>query len=475
MDNIEASRYDAGTAYLTVDGHQVNFRDPYVYKTADYGKTWTLITGGIPHNMLSYAHCVREDPVRKGLLYLGTEGGLYVSFDDGKNWQPLQSGLPHAPVYWLTVQERFHDLAVATYGRGFWILDDITALEQFTPEIGAAKAHLFAPRDAYRFREVVQPAAVEYDPSTGKNPQYGASINFFLKSNLGEKDVAKLTITDADGKKVREYECHAPQPVAAEAQKHDTDDGLPEVEPPPCEAKQGINRVWWDLRSERTTEVRLRTTPLYAPDVPFGPEGWRKIPAIGRLSLLVLPGTYNVTLTVGEEKFTQKLTVLKDPHTAGSDSDVQAQTRLQTALFDEMNALAATVNQIESLRAQLISLGKELGTEDAAKPVHKAADDLGEKLAAIEGTLLQLKLTGRGQDDCRWAPMLVQKVAYLFSQLDGNADFPPTTQQTAVQEELKQRGDKAAADFQQLLGTDLAGFNTMLREHNIGNIYLKKP
>src|SRR3989442_3772389 len=93
--------------------------DPFVYKTADYGKTWTLITNGIPHNMLSYAHCVREDPVRKGLLYLGTEGGLYVSFDDGKNWQPLQSGLPHAPVYWLTVQERFNDLAVATYGRGF--------------------------------------------------------------------------------------------------------------------------------------------------------------------------------------------------------------------------------------------------------------------------------------------------------------------------------------------------------------------
>ena len=475
VGNIEASRYDAGTAYLAVDGHQVNFRDPFVYKTADYGKTWALITGGLPHNMLSYAHCVREDPVRKGLLYLGTEGDLYVSFDDGKNWQPLQAGLPHAPVYWLAIQERFHDLAVATYGRGFWILDDITPFQQLTPEIASAKVHLFAPRDAYRFKEVVQPAAVEYDPSTGKNPPYGAPINFYLKANLGEKEVAKLTITDAEGKKVREIECRAPKPGASEAKKTSEEEEHPDSDPPPCEVKAGINRVWWDLRSDRTTQIQLRTTPLYAPDVPFGPEGWRKPPAMARLAVLALPGTYSVTLTVGEANFTQKLTVLKDPRTAGSESDVQAQTRVQTALYNQMNAMSATVNQIESLRAQLVALGKELGTDDASKPLRKGADDLGEQLAGIEGTLLQLKLTGRGQDDCRWAPMLLQKVDYLFNQLDSSADFPPTTQQTAVQEELKRRGDKAAADFQQLVGKDLAAFNAMLREHNIGNIYLKTP
>ena len=475
VDNIEASRFNAGTAYLTVDGHQVNMRDPYVYKTADYGKTWTLITTGIPHNMLSYAHCVREDPARQGLLYLGTEGGAYVSFDDGKNWQPLQNGLPHAPVYWLTVQERFHDLVAATYGRGFWILDDITALEQFTPEVGAKKAHLFAPRDAYRFKEVAQPAAVEYDPTTGKNPPYGASINFYLKSNLGEKETAKLTITDAGGKKVREIECHAAKPNAAEAKKPEPDEGFPDVEPPACETKQGINRYWWDLRTERSTEIKLRTTPVYAPDVPFGPEGWRKVPAVGRLAVLVAPGTYNVTLGVGEEKFTQKLTVVKDPHTTGSESDVQAQLRVQTALYEEMSALGATVNQTESLRAQLVAFEKELGTDESAKPIRKAADELGEKLAGIEGSLLQLRLTGRGQDDCRWAPMLLQKVGYLFSQLDSSADFTPTTQQIAVQEELKARGDKATQGFQALAGKELAAFNAMLREHNIGNIYLKTP
>jgi photosystem II stability/assembly factor-like uncharacterized protein len=474
VDNIEASRYDAGTAYLTVDGHQVNNRDPWVYKTADYGKSWTLITNGIPHNMLSYAHCVREDPVRKGLLYLGTEGGLFVSFDDGKNWQPLQSGLPHAPVYWLTVQERFHDLAVATYGRGFYILDDITPLQQWTPDVAAAKAHLFAPRDVYRFQGVSQPAAVFYDPTAGKNPPYGAPINIYLKSDLGEKDKAKLTISDAAGKTVREIECHGAKKDAGGTETN-AEDFFGDSEPPACELKVGINRYWWDLNGERTAEIHLRTTPLYAPDVPFEKDGWRKPPAIGRLSVPVVPGAYSVTFTLGDEKFTQKLTVLKDPHTTGTEADIEVQARVQTALYSEMNALSGTVNQIESMRAQLVALGKELGTDDAAKPTRKAAEDLGEKLSNVEGELLQLKLTGRGQDDCRWAPMLLQKINYLANQLGSTADFPPTTQQSAVQELLKQEGDKAAADFQEVLTKDVAAFNAMLREHSIGNIYLKTP
>ena len=455
--------------------HQVNNRDPWVFKTTDYGKTWTNITHGIPHNMLSYAHCVREDPVRKGLLYLGTEGGLYVSFDDGKNWQPLQTGLPHAPVYWLTVQERFHDLAVATYGRGFWILDDITPLEQLSPQVSAANAHLFAPRDAYRFQSPSQPAAPDYDPTTGKNPPYGASINFYLKENLKEKEVAKLAFKDAAGKTVREIECHAAKAGSEKTDESAVDEDDPDPDPSPCEVKAGINRFWWDLRTERSTLMKLRTTPLYAPDVPLGPEGWRKNPAFGRLSVLVPPGSYTVVLAAAGQTLTQKLNVLKDPHTAGSEADIQAQLKVQTALWDETNTLGATVNQIESLRAQLVAFEKELGASDASKSIRKAADDLAEKLVAVEGRLLQLKLTGRGQDDCRWAPMLLHKIAYLSNQLDGTADFPPTTQQAAVQQMLKEQGDKAQQEFQQLLATDVAAFNAMLRTQGIPNIITNAP
>ena len=480
VSNIEASRYDAGTAYLTVDFHQVDNRDPFVYKTADYGKTWTAITNGIPHTPLSYAHCIREDPVRKGLLYLGTENALYVSFDDGKNWQALQSMLPHAPVYWIAVQERFHDLVVATYGRGFWILDDLTPLEQLVPEVVASNAHLFAPRAAYRFRPVSEPEAVSYDPTAGQNVPYGAAINFYLRSKLDEKDQARITISDSSGKTVRELKCSPPKPEgtpppAAPPGPGEEGGGAGGAGTPPCEALPGINRVWWNLRSEPGTEIRLTTRPLYAPDVPLGPAGWRPVPGVGRISLLAPPGTYTVKLTVGGQEFTQKLNVLKDPHSTGTESDIEAQTKLVSALREEMNTLAASVNQIESLRVQLTSLENQLGTDDTAKAIRKAADGLADKLIGVEGNLLQLKLTGRGQDGTRWAPMLLQKISYLAAEVGGSSDFSPTTQQEAVEELLKQQGDKYQEEFKQLVSKDVAAFNAMLREKNIPNIIIKTP
>jgi hypothetical protein len=479
VSNIEASRYDAGAAYITVDFHQMNNRDPFVYRTTDYGKTWTAITNGIPHSMLSYAHCIREDPVRKGLLYLGTENALYVSFDDGKNWQPLQSSLPHAPVYWIAVQERFHDLALATYGRGFWILDDLTPLQQLTQEVLSANAHLFAPRDSYRFRPVSQPAAVSYDPTAGHNPPYGAAINFYLKSKLGEKDKAKLTVSDASGKVVREVECRAPRaegarPAAGPGGPGGGGGGEGGPGGRPCEAKPGINRYWWDLRFEQSTEIKLRNSPLYAPDVTVGPEGWRPTPSIGRLSLLAPPATYTVTLTLGGEKFSQRLNVLKDPHSSGTEGDIQTQTKLLTALRDEMNTIAESVNQTESIRAQIANLEKVLGTDDASKTVRKAAEELADKLAENEGKVLQLKATGRGQDDVRWPPMLLQKISYLAGEV-GSSDFPPTTQQVAVQEELKQQAEKYLQEYQQVVGKDVAAFNGMLKEKDIPNIIAKTP
>lgn len=477
VSNIEASRYDAGTAYITVDFHQMNNRDPFVYKTADYGATWTAISAGIPHSMLSYAHCIREDPVRKGLLYLGTENALYVSFDDGKNWQPLQNNLPHAPVYWIAVQERFHDLALATYGRGFWILDDLTPLQQLNPDVLASSAHLFAPRDAYRFRAIAQPASVFYDPTAGQNPPYGASINFFLKSQLGEKDRVKIIISDPAGQTVREITCHEPKsdgppsPAAA---------GAGEENPfgrsgatPPCEAKPGINRVWWNLRSEPGKQIQLRMKPMYGPDLPLGPEGWRSS-SITRMSLLVPPATYTVKLSIGGQEFTQKLNVLKDPHSTGTAADIETQTKLLSSLLDEMNTLAESVNQIESIRAQLATIEKQFGSTDSSAAMRKASADLADKFVGVEGKLLQLKSTGTGQDDVRWAPMLLTKINYLANQIS-SSDFPPTTQQAALQEELKQQGDKLQQQFRELMETDLAAFNAMLRERNVPNIGVKMP
>src|SRR5216110_2174926 len=197
VSNIEASRYNAGTAYITVDGHQVNNRDPWIYKTTDYGKTWKLITNGIPHSMLSYAHCVREDPKRQGLLYVGTENGIYVSYDDGENWEPLQFNLPHAPVYWITIQERFNDLVISTYGRGFWILDDITPIQQMTAQVKSSNSNLFPVHATYRFRGITVPYASADDPTAGQNPPYGAAINYYLKS--APRGDVSIKILDAQG------------------------------------------------------------------------------------------------------------------------------------------------------------------------------------------------------------------------------------------------------------------------------------
>src|SRR5437899_3618544 len=152
ISNIEPSRFDAATAYISVDLHELDDLDPYIYKTSDYGKSWARISDALPRSPLSFVHMVAEDPVRRGLLYAGTESGVYVTMDDGAHWLPLQTNLPHAPVSWVAVQPHFHDLVVATYGRGLWILDDVSPLEQLDGATLAGRVRLFAPRPAFRFR-----------------------------------------------------------------------------------------------------------------------------------------------------------------------------------------------------------------------------------------------------------------------------------------------------------------------------------
>src|ERR1041385_5116815 len=278
VSNIEPSRYNAGTAYITVDGHQVNNRDPWIYKTTDFGKTWKLIVNGIPKSMLSYAHCVREDPTRQGLLYVGTENGIYVSYNDGEAWEPLQFNLPHAPVYWITVQEHFNDLVISTYGRGFWILDDITPIQQMTDAVRSSGVHLFPPHPTYRFRQGTVPVTMSDDPSAGQNPPYGAAINYYLKT--APSGDLKIRIEDANKQTVR------------------TLSGTKNA---------GLNRVYWNLEGEPTREVRMRTSPAYAAEGRVGPDGTRTAPGAPRLSLLLPPGNYTVKLSVGAQEFSQPL------------------------------------------------------------------------------------------------------------------------------------------------------------------------
>ena len=450
VSSIAPSRYDAATAYATVDFHQVNNRDPFVYKTADYGATWRAITTGIPTSMLSYVHWLEEDPVRRGLLYLGTENAIYVSFDDGDHWQPLQTNLPHAPVYGIVVQEHFNDLVIGTYGRGFWILDDITPLQQLTPEVLASAAHLFSPRAAYRFRDVTPISAQADEPSAGENPPYGASINYYLQA--ASADAVTITILDEQGAVVRTLA--GPQ-------------------------ASGLNRLYWDLRYEPSKAIRMRTSPLYAPDVTVGPEGWRPVPgrsglpaALGReqLSILAPPGTYTVQLGVGGQQLRQTLEVRKDPHSAGTEADIQAQMTMLFDLRRELESAVDVVNQIELVRGQIANLVQVV--EDEA--ITEAGGELDQKLIALEGNLVELRETGRGQDSIRWGPQLISHFQNVATGL-ASADFRPTNQQVEVQTLLQERLRTHVNQLNGLLSNDLSAFNELLRTRNVSNIIAQVP
>ncbi|HEX9164545.1 MAG TPA: hypothetical protein VF862_01440 [Gemmatimonadales bacterium] len=434
VSNIAASRHDAGTAYVTVDGHQVNNRDPWIYRTADYGKTWKLIVAGIPKTPLSYVHWVREDPVRRGLLYAGTENAVYLSFDDGGQWHELQGNLPHAPVHDITVQERFNDLVIATYGRGLWIMDDITPLQQLTTEVMARPAHLFGLRPAWRFRVAEPPYAPMYDPVTGENPPLGAVINYWLKAKA---DSVAITVLDASGTTVKTL--------------------AGTTEP-------GLNRVTWDLLTERSKEPRVRVAPLYAPERAVPAEG-APSPTLDRVRMLVPPGRYTVRLVVAGQELTQTLEVRKDPNTPGTEADIAQQAAFWLEVKGDLERTIEMANALETVRYQLAALKTVVTVAD----VKGAADTLEQQLVAVEEQLAQLRTTERGQDLIRYPAKLGEKLVYLARDVS-STDNAPTQAQRDVAAVLRERLTAAKADYDRVMGRDVAAFNLLLRDRGLAGI-----
>jgi hypothetical protein len=461
VSNIEPSRYERGACYITVDFHQVNDFEPYVYKTSNYGKNWKLISSDIPKGVLSFAHCVREDPVRKGLLYVGTENALYVSFNDGKNWVPLQSNLPHAPVHWLVLQEHFCDLVVGTYGRGFWILDDITPLQQLNPEVLDSEIYLFAPRPAYRFRDIEGPTGTPNDPCLGENPPYGACIHYYLKTE--SKGDVVVAILDENGQTIRTLKTEKIEDLELD------DFSRQQTKPFKVPKNAGINRIWWDLRHDRTKMIKLRTPPLGHDHVRVGPRGWRPFPRGSRpRGPLVPPGVYTVKLTVGDREVTQKLVVKKDPHSAGTEADIQAQTKIMLDIHSKMDSVADLVDQIEWIRKQIDDLKDLLNERDKIQPVIKAADELEKKLIDIESFFFSPEVTGAG-DGLRWPDKFYVKLRFLANDI-GKSDFPPTCQQLEVHEMFTKQLAEYKGRFHDLVTQDVSAFNSLLQENGILHI-----
>ena len=441
---IDASKWDAGKAYVAIEHHQVGNFEPHVYRTENYGETWTKITDGIAESPLSFARSIQEDPIRPGLVYLGTENAIYVSFNDGDLWQPLQLNMPSAPNYGIVIQNHFNDLVVGTYGRGFWILDDLSPLQQLSASVTSESSYLFEPRSAYRFHNITSPQAMPNDPSDGENPPYGAAINYWLGADV-EGEVV-LRIEDDRGETIR------------------TLDGT---------KRQGINRVWWDLRGEPSVEIKLRTTPRYADWVDLGKERWRS--GGGQIEILQPPGRYTIVLDVNGDEHRQQLQVLKDPNSEGSEADIAVQLAMVQELRDDSEQIAHAVNQIEWLRRQLLDLQAVVAdTGDGQQSVVEAIDEIGGTLIAVEEKLIQMKLTGTGQDRVRWPTMLSGRFAYLSRNV-ATYDFPPNDQQREVQAVLKDRMQGVLDELKSIVESDVTSLNQTLASQGFPTVMIGTP
>ncbi len=439
--HVEPSRYDAATAYIINDAHLENDRNPYVYKTSDFGKSWKPIVNGLPRVPMGYAHIIREDPARRGLLYLGTENAIYVSYNDGELWQSLQLNLPASPVYGMTIEERFNDLVIGTYGRGFWILDDISPLQKLTPEITASSAHLFAPRPAWRFQNVEGNVTMQDDQTAGQNPSYGATLNYWLKN--APQDAPQITILDTTGKIVR------------------TLAGTSLV---------GLNRVYWDLGNQPTVPPRLRTKPLYNDVFAMDSDGTRPAPGFGSLSVTMPPGRYTVRLLVDRQSQDRPLQVRKDPNIPVTNAEIRASVAAQLIIQSQSAATAEMVNAMEAVRYQIQQLSATLVSGQPNVDLRPSVDSVHRKFTALENTIVDLRQTGQGQDGVRWPVGIAGQLNYLAGNLAASADAPPNAPQRAVGGVLERQARTAKASLDTLIQRDLAALNALLRARGLKTI-----
>lgn len=436
---IEASPHAAGTAYAAVDGHKLDDLKPYIYKTSDFGKTWKKITDGIPDG--AYVHAVREDPRQKGLLYAGTETGVYVSFDDGGHWQSLQLNLPNTPIHDLVIKN--DDLVAATHGRSFWILDDVNPLRQLGAQAGSEGAILYKPAVAYR--EQWPDNLVTRQP-VGQNPPTGAIVYYYLKA--AAKGEITLEILDAQNKLVRKYS-------SVEKKKAETPPEWPDIEPPsekiPAEA--GVNRFAWNFRYEG---------PHFLPGEPSAEERDR--------GPYALPGNYQLRLTVEGKSYTAPLELKEDERVKVSLTDLQKQFELAMRIRGEISQVHETVEQIREARTQLKTLGDRLGENARYKPIVSASEDLDKKMTPVEAKLLQVNAKST-EANLNYPGMIDERLHSLQNALEGS-DSAPTEQEYQAFQELSGEAGPLIAQWKQIMSADLLALNDMIRKESVPVIYV---
>jgi photosystem II stability/assembly factor-like uncharacterized protein len=440
VTHIEASHSDAGTAYAAVDRHRIEDYQPYLYRTHDFGKTWQHITNGIPDG--SFLNCVREDPYRKALLYACTEKGVYISWNEGDDWRPLQLNLPVTSVRDLVVHE--DDLVIATFGRSFWVLDNVTPLRQIDARAAASDVWLFKPATAYRVRPGSdQSTPIPDDEALAANPPNGAMLDYYLK----EKSAApiQLEILDSEGRLVRRFASDD------EVRKVNPDD-LPfpvswAQSPPPPSAEAGMHRFVWDLRYAATSSPR---------------RGFR-----GGSGPWALPGNYTVKLTAHGKSASQSLTIKMDPRVKTTQEQLVRQFELASRLSARQGEVSAATQQASELRKQIEARKKEAGGKNEAT---RTLDDLNQKLEALteqEGGG-GFGLFGLSVPSNEHEPL--QKVASALGGLMSvveSADVAPSADAILASDKWDRAASETLARWSTFQKEELANANAVLQKANL--------
>ena len=447
VTHIEASHSEAGTAYAAVDRHRLDDLQPYLYRTRDFGKTWQRVSNGIPEG--SFLNCVREDPVRKGLLYACTEKGVYVSFDDGDNWQALQLNLPVTSVRDLVVHE--DDLVVATFGRSFWVLDDVTPLRQMDSHVASADAWLFRPGTAYRVRPGSdQGTPVPTDEPLAENPPNGAVMDYYLKGKA--PSAVQLEIFDSEGKLVRRFASND------ELRKTSPDDVPFEIkwvhEPQALSAEAGMHRFVWDLRYALPKNVRGSF---------WGPSG-----------PLATPGNYTVKLTAYGKSITQPLTIKMDPRVKTPQDALVRQFELASKITARLGEASAALQQVDEVRKQMEARKKEASGN---AEVQQALSEMEKKLEAAvapdsDADFMLFGLAVPGKEH-KPLPQVAGALTGLLIIVE-SADAGPTTDAAIASERWDEAAEETMARWRTFRKEELPRVNALLQKVNLKPLVIEE-
>jgi photosystem II stability/assembly factor-like uncharacterized protein len=458
INSLEASPYDPATAYIAATMYKWDDNKPYLYRTNDYGKTWKKITNGIPDT--TFTRVIREDPNKRGLLYAGTETGMYVSFDNGDHWQSLQLNLPIVPITDLAIQKREKELVVATQGRSFWILDDLPVLHEMMDAGGfsaTGETKLYKPKESYRMPGGGFPLGPT--ATLGRNPANGVVVYYSLKAKP-TADV-DLEFLDSAGKSIRKFTARVRRAGEGAGQAQ-APAGPPPGEggfggggaPPPVPIEVGLNRFVWDTRYPDA--VRFPGMILWAGET-RGPK--------------LSPGTYQVKLTVEGKSYTQNFEIKPDPRLTTTPADYAKQMELGLKIRDKLSETHNAIIQIRDVRKQVEDLLKRVAGQPNFKVVNDAGTALNKKLTTIEETLYQTK-NQSNQDPLNFPIRLNNKLAALGGVV-GSAEAAPTAQSYAVYDEVVTQIDAELQKLAQLMRTDVPAFNQLVRDQNIPAVVVK--